>query len=61
MTEDDGRRRLTIEVEGPPSEPRGWVSSDEGARTPFDGWLQLLAALEHAIGAEHERGAKRLG
>jgi hypothetical protein len=27
---------------------------------PFDDWLQLLAALEHVIGAE-EQGAKRLG
>jgi hypothetical protein len=61
MTEDDGRRRLTIELEGPPSEPSGWVSSDDGARFRVDGWLQLLAALEHTIGAEQERGAKRLG
>jgi hypothetical protein len=61
MTEDDGRRRLTIELEGTPSEPSGWVSSNEGERMPFDGWLQLLAALEHAIGAEQEQGAKRLG
>jgi hypothetical protein len=60
ITEDDGWRRLTIKLEGPPSEPSGWVSRNEGARMPFDDWLQLLAALEHVIGAE-EQGAKRLG
>jgi hypothetical protein len=61
MIEDGGWRRLTIELDGPPSEPSGWVSSNEGARTPFDGWLQLLAALEHAIGAEQEQRAKDWG
>jgi hypothetical protein len=47
---DHHRRRLTIELEGPASEPSGWVAAPDGTRTTFDGWLQLLAALEHAIG-----------
>jgi hypothetical protein len=52
LTDDAGGRRLTIDLDGPGSEPTGWASNDEGARVQFDGWLQLLAALEHAIGAE---------
>jgi hypothetical protein len=62
VTDDHAQRRLTIELEGPPREPTGWVSGQKGRRR-FEGWLQLLAALEEAIGASPAppRRRKRLG
>jgi hypothetical protein len=62
MTDNDGRRRLIIEVEGTATRPTGWVS-DERSRTPFDGWLQLFLALDQAITGQPARPEawKRLG
>lgn len=62
MTDNDGPRRLIIEVEGPATQPTGWVSHERG-RTRFDGWLQLLVALDEAIAGQPARPGtpKRLG
>jgi len=57
MSEKHARRRLTIEYEGAATEPRGWVAGGD-RRTRFDGWLQLLAALEDALGASTPRAAR---
>ena len=43
-------KRLTVELETDPV-PRGRVVGDGGQRFPFEGWVGLAAALEHARGA----------
>lgn len=50
MASDDLRRRLIIELDGPAAEPSGWVLTGRAQRARFDGWLQLLTAIEDAIG-----------
>jgi hypothetical protein len=55
MTMDDAPRRLNVELQRSP-EPGGWVSGD-GTPRRFDGWLQLLAALEQAIHEQPPRAA----
>jgi hypothetical protein len=56
VTEDQLRRRVIIDVKGPASEPSGWVDGGKGRRTPFDGWLQLLTALESAMKDDEKPG-----
>lgn len=46
-------KRLTVELETDPV-PRGRVVGDGGQRFPFEGWVGLAAALEHARGATAE-------
>ena len=50
MPSDDLRRRLIIELDGPAAEPSGWLLAGRAQRARFDGWLQLLTALEDALG-----------
>ena len=42
-------KRLVIELDQAADAPRGSVSDPDGAPMRFDGWLQLLAALEQLI------------
>jgi hypothetical protein len=51
--------RVVIELEGPSPDPQGWLARDGDARRSFDGWLQLLAALQEVIGGEAD--PQRLG
>ena len=57
MASDDPRRRLIIELDGPAAEPSGWVLADRAQRARFDGWLQLLTAIQDALGRPDQRDA----
>lgn len=44
--EAEPTRTVTVQLVQVPGPIRGQVADDEGAVTPFDGWLELTAALE---------------
>lgn len=56
---DSNVKRVVIEFDPAADAPRGAVSAPGGAATSFDGWLQLLAALEQLVGelAATDRGS----
>lgn len=49
MSVDGGGGTIVLEVTRGGPAPAGELSGPEGAPEPFDGWLQLLSALERQI------------
>jgi hypothetical protein len=42
--------QVVIDFSSQGGTPQGSLQGPDGAATPFDGWLQLLAALQQCIG-----------